>query len=96
MVNVVKTFLLVLKAQLKLWKNGAEALKIPSKRPMQRTTEATDDLVGNKITEAVDKAIPTTRLRVLYHKIPQAIQIHLCKQKVKKKTKKKTTTLWST
>ena len=60
---------------------------------MQRTTEATDDLVGNKITEAVDKAIPTTRLRVLYHKIPQAIQIHLCKQKVKKKTKKKTTTL---
>ena len=60
---------------------------------MQRTTEATDDLVGNKITEAVDNAIPTTRLRVLYHKIPQAIQIHLCKQKVKKKTKKKTTTL---
>ena len=96
MVNAVKTFLLVLKAQLKLWKNSAEALKIPSKRPMQRTTEATDDLVGNKITEAVDKAIPTTRLRVLYHKIPQAIQIHLCKQKVKKKTKKKTTTLWST
>ena len=96
MVNAVKTFLLVLKAQLKLWKNSAEALKIPSKIPMQRTTEATDDLVGNKITEAVDKAIPTTRLRVLYHKIPQAIQIHLCKQKVKKKTKKKTTTLWST
>ena len=96
MVNAVKTFLLVLKAQLKLWKNSAEALKIPSKRPMQRTTEATDDLVGNKITEAVDKAIPTTRLRVLYHKIPQAIQIHLCKQKVKKKAKKKTTTLWST
>ena len=96
MVNAAKIFLLVLKAQLKLWKNGAEALKIASKRPMQRTTEATDDLIGNKITDAVDKTIPITRLQALYHKIPQASQIHLCKQKVKKKTKKKTTTLWST
>ena len=37
-------------------KSGVDAIKTPSKRAIQKTAEATGDLIGNKIADNVTKA----------------------------------------
>ena len=37
-------------------KSGVDAIKTPSKRAIQKTAEATGDLIGNKIADKVTKA----------------------------------------
>ena len=44
---MVKNFLIVLK------KSATDAIKTASKRAIQKTAEATDDLIGNKIVDKI-------------------------------------------
>ena len=44
---MVKNFLIVLK------KSITDAIKTAPKRPIQKTAEATDDLIGNKIADKI-------------------------------------------
>ena len=44
---MVKNFLIVLK------KSTTDAIKTPSKRAIQKTTEATGDLIGNEIANKI-------------------------------------------
>ena len=57
---MVKNFLIVLK------KSTTDAIKTASKRAIQKTAEATSDLIGNKITgqiTSVSKKKPVMKLR---------------------------------
>ena len=47
MVNTAKNFLIILK------KSATDTLKTSSKRVIQKTVEATGDLVGNKIADKI-------------------------------------------
>ena len=46
-INIVKNFLIVLK------KSATDAIKTDSKRAIQKTAEATGDLIGNKIADKI-------------------------------------------
>ena len=46
-INTVKNFLIQLK------KSTTDAIKIASKRAVQKTAEATGDLIGNKIADKI-------------------------------------------
>ena len=45
-----------------------DAIKTAKKRAIQKTTEATDDLIGNKIADKITK-IPKTLLENYIHKM---------------------------
>ena len=47
MINIVKNFLIQLK------KSAMDAIKNASKRAIQKTAEATSDLIGNKIADKI-------------------------------------------
>ena len=38
-------------------KSGTDAIKTPSKRPLQQTAEATGDLVGNKTADKITNVV---------------------------------------
>ena len=57
MVNEAKIFLIMLK------KSASEALKTSSKRVIQKTAEATDDLIENKIADKITKVSKTSSLK---------------------------------
>ena len=72
-------------------KSANEALKIPSKKAVQKTTEATGDLIGKKISDKITsipkktvKELPinnedveiTTRKKDLYHQKKEKLLIN--------------------
>ena len=55
------------------WYSVVDEFKTAAKRLIQKRAESIDDLIGNKIADAVG--------RCLYYKMFQTSQKHLCKQK---------------
>ena len=76
MVNTAKNFLIILK------KSATDTLKTSSKRVIQKTVEATSDLVGNKITNKITKISKTSQF---HNRIVQKqLQMRMIKKYLKK------------